>query len=112
MSDAENTTPGEESQDPANEWAAMLDAEEQGKKDEPAAASATAASADAGGEKKKDAQPARVLNQDEIDTLLGFDTKTTTTQANTGIFAILDKALSDVEQGLVSDETVKDFAGW
>jgi flagellar motor switch protein FliM len=41
--------------------------------------------------------PPRVLNQDEIDLLLGFDTKSEATN-NSGIFAILDKALSGFEK--------------
>lgn len=41
--------------------------------------------------------PPRVLNQDEIDILLGFDAKEET-EKNSGIFAILDKALSGYEK--------------
>ncbi len=57
---------------------------------------------DGGGDKAADgasavAQPPRVLNQDEIDILLGFDTKDEKNN-NTGIFAILDKALSGFEK--------------
>ncbi len=42
-------------------------------------------------------QPPRVLNQDEIDLLLGFDSKDEKSN-NSGIFAILDKALSGFEK--------------
>ncbi len=67
----------EENQDDAAaaEWAAMLDKEEGA----PAAAGA-------------DGEPARVLNQDEIDTLLGFDTVTDNSANSAGIHAILDKS--------------------
>jgi len=41
--------------------------------------------------------PPRVLNQDEIDLLLGFDAKDETDKTS-GIFAILDKALSGYEK--------------
>lgn len=65
----------------AEAWAAALEAEETQK-------AGGAEPADAGGEP-------RILNQDEIDTLLGFDTKSD--QGNTatdGIFAILDKSMT------------------
>ncbi|MEI6730187.1 MAG: flagellar motor switch protein FliM, partial [Pseudomonadota bacterium] len=55
----------------------------------PAAASASAAPAVQA--------PPRVLNQDEIDLLLGFDTKDDKDN-NSGILAILDKALSGFEK--------------
>jgi len=68
----------------AAEWAAMLDQEDK------------KGSAAAGGEP---AEGARILNQDEIDSLLGFDTKT---DANgdklDGIFAILDKSMTAYEK--------------
>ena len=51
----------------AAEWAAALEAEEKAKAGEPAAPAAAPASADGA--------PQRILNQDEIDSLLGFDTK-------------------------------------
>lgn len=76
--------------DAAAEWAAMLDEGE--KKDEGAAVAA------AGGGSEAEAQPARVLNQDEIDLLLGFDSQETTTDKTTGIHAILDKALMAYEK--------------
>ena len=69
----------------AAEWAAMLEAEE----NKPADAQAAAAD---GGE------PQRVLNQDEIDTLLGFDTKKDDGNKNEGIFAILDKSTTAYEK--------------
>ena len=65
------------------EWEAMLAA------DTEAPASSAAAKPDA---------PARVLNQDEIDTLLGFGTKENGGPTNTGIYAILDKALMAYEK--------------
>jgi flagellar motor switch protein FliM len=42
--------------------------------------------------------PNRVLNQDEIDILLGFDSKEDKNPGNAGILAILDKALSGFEK--------------
>ena len=62
-------------------------AEEENK---PAAAGTEAAGGEGG--------PPRVLNQDEIDILLGFDAKEDTDEKNSGIFAILDKALSGYEK--------------
>ena len=77
----------------AAEWAAMLESEAQAeKKEEPKATqSAPAKPADAGA-------AARVLNQDEIDVLLGFDSKQNNTQGLSGIHAILDKALMAYEK--------------
>lgn len=73
----------------ALEWENMIAAETKG----PAEAVDDAAKAVA----SAGATPPRVLNQDEIDLLLGFDPKDTTDK-NSGIFAILDKALSGFEK--------------
>lgn len=67
----------------AAEWAAML--EQEGA--QPAA-----------GEAAADGEPQRVLNQDEIDSLLGFDTKKEDGGRNEGIFAILDKSITAYEK--------------
>jgi len=69
----------------ADAWAASLEAEEAQK-------AGGAAPAAEGGEEA----PQRILNQDEIDTLLGFDVKKAREDnANTeGIFAILDKSMT------------------
>lgn len=58
-----------------------------------AAAGADPAAAPAGA----DGAPPRVLNQDEIDLLLGFDAKKEADKSS-GIYAILDKALSGYEK--------------
>ncbi len=58
----------------AAEWAAMMDAEE------------GAASSD------EEEEDGRVLNQDEIDLLLGFDAKQVEDESNTGLSAILGKS--------------------
>jgi flagellar motor switch protein FliM len=44
------------------------------------------------------AEPQRVLNQDEIDTLLGFDAKKEGDARSDGIFAILDKSITAYEK--------------
>jgi flagellar motor switch protein FliM len=64
----------------AAEWAAMLE------KDEGAAASGEPTEAQ------------RILNQDEIDSLLGFDTKAGGNSKTDGIFAILDKSMTAYEK--------------
>jgi flagellar motor switch protein FliM len=88
MADTETTTPDDTAA--ADEWAKMLEAEEQ-KAADPAAAAEGAA---AGGE-----EPQRVLNQDEIDTLLGFDVKKDDPKnSGEGIFAILDKSTTAYEK--------------
>lgn len=67
--------------DAAAEWESMLALEENAEK-EPDASS---------GEE----EPQRVLNQDEIDSLLGFDVKKDSSNVRTdGIFAILDKSVT------------------
>src|SRR5688572_17214413 len=65
----------------AAEWAAMADA--------PAGDAAAA-----GGE----AAPARVLNQDEIDSLLGFDGAAGSGAGTTGLQAIINSALVSYER--------------
>ena len=71
----------------ADAWAAALEAEEAQKADG-AAAPAEGSGAEEG--------PQRILNQDEIDTLLGFDVKKERDEASNaeGIFAILDKSMT------------------
>lgn len=76
----------------AAEWAAMLESEETPKPADGAAAPAAAS----GGEVKAD--DGRVLNQDEIDLLLGFDSKEAESDNNTGIKAILGKSLMAYEK--------------
>lgn len=68
----------------ADEWEKMLAAD---------AGGADAATAEAGSE-----EPARVLNQDEIDLLLGFDTADTGPDRSSGIYAILDKSMMAYEK--------------
>lgn len=75
----------------AAEWEAML-AGEGGTPVAPPLATASAPAA------AKTEAPARVLNQDEIDTLLGFGSKENGGPNNTGIYAILDKALLAYEK--------------
>jgi len=70
----------------AAEWEASLAAEENAK---------------AGGEAGGEEAPQRILNQDEIDTLLGFDTKKDSNapaEKADGIFAILDKSTTAYEK--------------
>ncbi len=43
-------------------------------------------------------EPARVLNQDEIDLLLGFDVANTGPDRNSGIYAILDRSMMAYEK--------------
>ncbi len=77
---AENDTQTDDEK-AAAEWAASLEGE--GK----------------GGEAGADGEPKRVLNQDEIDTLLGFDTKKEGVEQKTeGIFAILDRSMTAYEK--------------
>jgi flagellar motor switch protein FliM len=45
-----------------------------------------------------DEQNARVLNQNEIDMLLGFDSADTSSERNSGIYAILDKSMMAYEK--------------
>jgi flagellar motor switch protein FliM len=82
MSDTEQNKPEDEAA--AAEWAAMLELE-----DKKEGGDAAAATEEAG----------RVLNQDEIDTLLGFDVKKDDGSAQQdGIFAILDKSMTAYEK--------------
>ncbi|MFZ4541328.1 MAG: flagellar motor switch protein FliM, partial [Rickettsiales bacterium] len=46
----------------------------------------------------KNEEPARVLNQDEIDLLLGFDSGATGPDRNSGIYAILDRSMMAYEK--------------
>ncbi len=86
MADTETTK--KEDEDAAAEWASMLELEEK-KAEDPAAAAADAAPE----------EPMRVLNQDEIDSLLGFDIKKDGGNNRTdGIFAILDKSMTAYEK--------------
>lgn len=73
-----------ETDDAAAEWEKMLAAGEPG-------------DAAAEGDGVKAGAPPRVLNQDEIDILLGFDSKNEK-DSSSGILAILDKALSGFEK--------------
>lgn len=86
-----DNTPNNE--DAAAEWAAMLD--EEGKTPAASDAAPSAAGEAAAG---ADGAPARVLNQDEIDLLLGFDNKEASANPQSGIFAILDKTLMAYEK--------------
>ena len=85
-----------EEDDGAAEWAAMLEAEENAT--QRAAAPAATASAPAKAAAPAEEAAARVLNQDEIDVLLGFDSKQDKGAGLSGIHAILDKALMAYEK--------------
>lgn len=85
---AENETTDDSADAAAAEWAAMVD-----EKTDDSAKAAGGAAHDGG-----EAQPARVLNQDEIDILLGFDSHEAATDNTSGIHAILDKALMAYEK--------------
>lgn len=76
----------------AAEWAAMTDEAGGGEK--------KASAEGEGGDKAADGEDgeARVLNQDEIDLLLGFDAQEGEGKADTGIHAILDRALMAYEK--------------
>ena len=101
----ENTTGSDEAA--AAEWAAMADAGD--KKPE-----GDAAPAATGGDAKP-GEPARVLNQDEIDILLGFDSKVDAASNTSGIHAILDKSLMAYEKlpmlEVVFDRLVRSLSG-
>ncbi|MEM7617697.1 MAG: flagellar motor switch protein FliM, partial [Pseudomonadota bacterium] len=79
----------EAGEDLADDWAAMLEAEE-GDGD------ANAASAE-GGEEDSDAEE-RSLNQDEIDSLLGFNFNNEANEPKSGIYAMLDKSLKSYQR--------------
>jgi len=78
----------------ADEWAAALEAEEKSKTADAAAPAAAPTDPAQNGEAEQ-----RILNQDEIDTLLGFDVKKEGgSNRNDGIFAILDKSMTAYEK--------------
>jgi flagellar motor switch protein FliM len=70
----------------AAEWEKMMAAEAGGATDAAAGAEA------------KPEEPARVLNQDEIDLLLGFDNGNAGNDRNSGIYAILDRSMMAYEK--------------
>ena len=72
--------------DAAAEWEKMMAAESAG-------GAAAGGDAPAGGE-----EPARVLNQDEIDLLLGFDGANNGEDRTSGIYAILDRSMMAYEK--------------
>ncbi|MDP7549265.1 MAG: flagellar motor switch protein FliM, partial [Alphaproteobacteria bacterium] len=84
--------------DVAAEWAAMVDDDEGGDDDDVAAEWAAAAEDD--GEDEDDSSGAvnRVLNQDEIDSLLGFDADGDDDGQRLGIRAIINSALVSYER--------------
>ncbi len=99
---------GTDDQAAADEWAAALEAEEKAKAE--GGDAAPVAAADAGGD-----APQRILNQDEIDTLLGFDTKKDAGgDKDDGIFAIMDKSMTAYEKlpmlEVVFDRMVRQLA--
>lgn len=63
-----------------------------------ALAEAAGAAADAGVATTTDGEPARVLNQDEIDLLLGFDGGSSGPDRSSGIYAILDRSMMAYEK--------------
>jgi len=96
---AENTGQSEDDR-LAAEWAASAGAEEGG--DDAAVAAEWAAMAGgedgAGAEPGGDAQAARVLNQDEIDSLLGFSEDDAGGSTSSGVHAIINSALVSYER--------------
>ncbi|MEZ5690868.1 MAG: flagellar motor switch protein FliM [Rickettsiales bacterium] len=83
-------------EDAAAEWASMLELEEQKAKDGEGGEEEKAAS---GEDSEDDEEMARVLNQDEIDSLLGFEShKEGGVSRSDGIFAILDKSMTAYEK--------------
>ncbi len=102
---ADEDKPNDE--DVAAEWAAMAegDAADDNSADDMAAAMGQSdaaaddmAAAMGEGTSGDDDADARVLNQDEIDLLLGFDSTESDSDKNSGIHAILDKALMAYEK--------------
>ncbi len=88
MADADENKVDDE--DAAAQWASMLELEEKQAGDAPPPEGDVAAGAE---------EPMRVLNQDEIDSLLGFDIKKDGDTGRTdGIFAILDKSMTAYEK--------------
>ncbi|MBN8542983.1 MAG: flagellar motor switch protein FliM [Alphaproteobacteria bacterium] len=83
----ENPTAADANDAALGDWEKMLAAEQAGGTDTPAAEGA------GGGE-----EPARVLNQDEIDLLLGFDGGASGPDRSSGIYAILDKSMMAYEK--------------
>lgn len=119
MADTENTEAGDdgmsEEERVAAEWAAMADedaapadgeagdaapadAEAEISDDEKAAAEWAAMEDDDTEDDSGATAPARVLNQDEIDSLLGFDGDAGNSGANSGINALLNNALVSYER--------------
>jgi len=80
----------------AAEWEKMMAADAAGgAADDPMAAAM--AEMGMGGSAPKE-EPARVLNQDEIDLLLGFDSGNSGPDRNSGIYAILDRSMMAYEK--------------
>jgi len=82
--DGEGDGDGDMDADAAAEWEAMLDEDGEGEGESDDEEDGEAAS--------------RILNQDEIDSLLGFDSDEDDSSSNQGINAILDKALMAYER--------------
>lgn len=99
----ENDTPEDADAAAAAEWEASLAAEEGGEAQK------------AAGEGGDDGEAQRILNQDEIDSLLGFDTKEDGNGSKeNGIFAIMDKSMTAYEKlpmlEVVFDRMVRQLA--
>ena len=86
----------------AAEWAAMAEADEDGGESGDAAASWSELDAEAGAEDEflgpTTVQPTRILNQDEIDSLLGFREDEDDAATKSGILAIVNSSLVSYER--------------
>ena len=92
MAEDENNNNEDMDANAAAEWEAMMAAEEGGDKEDAEGTAEAAAGAE--GEEGE----TRVLNQDEIDLLLGFESAKSDDDSNTGIRAILDKSMMAYEK--------------